>query len=383
MDQNQSNSSSDIPDLSVLLDPPPTNGAPTDSATSTPLSPPMNPVNTEPSPVTAAPTISDTTPPTMPADPTPPIGEVSTPPSVPDGNGSPIEPPPPVPEAPPAPPKKGFGVGKIIGALVVILLVGSMGIGGYIVTRPDQQVGDFRGQASTACDDIGGLNQACRAPENCSTQPICDNNLVCTNGTCQAPQQNSCVDSGWCVVYNCGTQCDYAGPNLNNGECRNGTRSVVRCDQAQALLGSNCGQVDFAADEAGNICPGDGGNGGAVMLQNCTGTCNPPRTTNPPSGPSPTNNAEPAQCENLKIYDLQGNRLRQEQLRLLKPGDRIVIAVKYDGNATKARIRINGTNWAEINGKNDKNEFIYNYTLPPNISRFKIEAEVRVNGRWI
>ena len=94
--------------------------------------------------------------------------------------------------------------------------------------------------------------------------------------------------------------------------------------------------------------------------------------------PTPTPTDEPiAVCKDIKIYkdDVVVNP------KTLEAGDEIVIAV-VGVKATKARIKINKGEFTETKKKNKKGEFILSYTIPADIEKFSIQAEVFRNKKW-
>lgn len=91
-----------------------------------------------------------------------------------------------------------------------------------------------------------------------------------------------------------------------------------------------------------------------------------------------------SQCDDIKIYK-DGVVVVPNTL---KPGDTIVIAVT-GGNATKARVRINGkmTNglvgWTESSTKNTSGAYIFDFTIFSDIASVTIESEIfGLDGAW-
>lgn len=111
----------------------------------------------------------------------------------------------------------------------------------------------------------------------------------------------------------------------------------------------------------------------------CAGTSptpTPPSATATPVPPTPTD--EPiAVCKDIKIY--KGGKVVDP--KTLEAGDEIVIAVVGE-KATKARIKINNGEFTETKKKNKKGEFILSYTIPADVVKFSIQAEVFRNGKW-
>lgn len=84
-------------------------------------------------------------------------------------------------------------------------------------------------------------------------------------------------------------------------------------------------------------------------------------------------------CRQIKAYDPNWNPLTPEQLSRLRPGDRVRFTAQGQpaNEFTKARFRINQGTWQETTTKKPGTEEYYlEYTLPANITNFRIEAEV-------
>lgn len=93
----------------------------------------------------------------------------------------------------------------------------------------------------------------------------------------------------------------------------------------------------------------------------------------PPPGEdnTPTPTKITAQCNDIKIYK-DGIVVVPSTLRA---DDDVVIAVT-GGNATKARVRINGGSWHETSTKNANGEYTYDYTVESGVYNFTIESEI-------
>ncbi len=120
-----------------------------------------------------------------------------------------------------------------------------------------------------ACGTDGG---ACCDPFT-NGGKICNSGLYCntSTGKCQStPPTNLCQGGGsggtpstQCAVFTCGSSC-------NNGTQCSLNRQVVSCTQADSILGSQCGQIDFL-DTGGAYC--------GVKSQHCGGSCSGGQTT--------------------------------------------------------------------------------------------------------
>lgn len=106
-----------------------------------------------------------------------------------------------------------------------------------------------------------------------------------------------------------------------------------------------------------------------------TSTITPTPTPTPTITPTPT--PAPPQCKNIKIY--KGTSVVDPST--LKVGDDVVIAIA-GLNATKARIRINDSEWVESETKNSSSEFTAEFTIPSGPLTFTVEAEVFKDNVW-
>lgn len=162
---------------------------------------------------------------------------------------------------------------------------------------------------------------------------------------------------GMCAFYHCPSGCPQAGG------CNDGTQDVWLefgpCNSGK--LGENeCGQIDTVDNNRVYCAP----IGSCDSKIQCEPTCQ--RST--PPGP---------QCHNIKIY--KNNEVVDPTT--LQPGDNVVLAV-VGANATKGRLRINGGDWKVTTDKNNKGEFILDFTIPSGVTQFTIEAEVFKDGVW-
>lgn len=109
---------------------------------------------------------------------------------------------------------------------------------------------------------------------------------------------------------------------------------------------------------------------------------------------TPTATPNPNQCLNVKLYDEEWALVAPEDMTQFTAGDTIYIAVvgKNDLLVSKGRIRVKAgttfSDWTETTdtkpGDTNVNtkEFYIDYTFPPQIENFAVEAEVFDNGVW-
>ncbi len=86
-----------------------------------------------------------------------------------------------------------------------------------------------------------------------------------------------------------------------------------------------------------------------------------------------------SQCVDIKIYK-DGKALTNKQIKALQPGDKVTLALKGAGKTTKARFKVNSTDWEETTTKNADKEYTLDWTVPANTKKFVIEGE-RFNGK--
>lgn len=92
-----------------------------------------------------------------------------------------------------------------------------------------------------------------------------------------------------------------------------------------------------------------------------------------------------AACLDLRVYNntTEWKQLTVQELRQLKPGDKIILAVRGAGSGyDKAHFRVNNnTQWgSDITAVNNDGYFYVEYALSPNTTTFKIEAQVHHEG---
>lgn len=96
-----------------------------------------------------------------------------------------------------------------------------------------------------------------------------------------------------------------------------------------------------------------------------------------------------AACLDLRVYNntTEWKQMTVQELKQLKPGDKIILAVKGAGSGyDKAHFRVNNnTEWGpDITNVNSEGYFYVEYTLSPNTTTFKIEAQVhhKATNQW-
>lgn len=104
----------------------------------------------------------------------------------------------------------------------------------------------------------------------------------------------------------------------------------------------------------------------------------------PPESSTSSQLAQPPTCSAITITDTLAAPLTQEDLSQLRPGDEIKILISSTGeNLDKARFRVNGSAWQELNLK-DGDNFVANYILSEGYKKFTIETEVHdKNKGWL
>lgn len=88
------------------------------------------------------------------------------------------------------------------------------------------------------------------------------------------------------------------------------------------------------------------------------------------------NNQQSAACNAITITDTLGSPLSSTALAKLRPGDEVKILINSSPIVTKARFRVNGSQWQEVTAKDNNNNFIANYILSSGFNKFTIEAEI-------
>ena len=269
-----------------------------------------------------------------------------------------------------------------------------------------------------ACHDIsaprnpGGASGTCTKKEGCNIPEGggCLKGFKCTKD--ELTPQGFCLNNEFTAEENSSyqdeadEQCVYVQVDAyNQKQCDAGINKSTphkgaimykpnnpNCSPTDAKGGGGGGQGG-GKDICGKICfkPGDKGkpNDKKCGAPESGLTCEPIKK-NKPKGkhqcwsdscndkPTPTPTDEPiAVCKDIKIYK-DGKVINP---KTLDAGDEIVIAV-VGVKATKARIKINKGEFTETKKKNKKGEFILSYTIPADIEKFSIQAEVFRNKKW-
>ncbi len=87
------------------------------------------------------------------------------------------------------------------------------------------------------------------------------------------------------------------------------------------------------------------------------------------------NNQQSAACNAITITDTLGSPLTSAALAKLRPGDEVKILINTSASTSKARFRVNGSEWQEVMAR-ENNNFIANYILSSGVNKFTIEAEI-------
>lgn len=328
-------------------------------------------------------------------------------------------------------PKKKFGTGKIIATILSILLVvGGVGAGTYLVGQKQifqqKAAGEMcssDSRTASVCQgkSVGDIAQSCWKGFG-DTDPSNDTSLKCessgivgndgkplcaaiersTSGACGGGDSGgsstswpsngaSCQSTGGnpgtiggCVTYFC--------PNGCGGKCGEGDPGVYierygTCGEAEAALGNYCGQVD-TVDTNGSYCIPTTGKDSKIQCTSCTNP--PPRTETTPTPtpipprpiltPTPTPVAAAPYCGAVLAYDSSWGALSSAQLSALKEGDSVNFCVS--GNTTSgtfdmARFTINGTQMPDTTTKRPNSvDFCQSYTIPGGKTTFTVSAKI-------
>lgn len=202
---------------------------------------------------------------------------------------------------------------------------------------------------SVSSDTVAQMNALCSARGG---------RLEASGFTCSQATTGGCNTNGsYLSLIN-------GGYSIPGGSCGSG-QIDFGCRDA---TGSWLCTVGFVSYTAATSC-GGGGGGGSYSYSQSNYQSNSPTPTTPTVIP---------QCNSIKIYK-NGAVVTPSTLQ---PGDAIVIAVA-GGNATKARIRVNGGSWTETTTKNGAGEYTMNYVIPTGPTRFRIESEIfGVDNQW-
>ncbi|MEK7587321.1 MAG: hypothetical protein AAB457_00705 [Patescibacteria group bacterium] len=312
------------------------------------------------------------------------------------------------PVVPPPPKKKSAGKGFVTAILFLLLLTVPIAV--YYISQT-KQLADIRNRAALVCggyppvtcsngsqacklsqcpppSSCGPAGKSCNDVSNCGTG-CSTQNWVCVGvsgqKTCQQHgPEDQCPGGGACTKVNA-YRCDGLD---SGGQCHQNLRTDVGDFAAGRTHAAGCGQVD-------QVCRGgsrDNLGCGSFEIVNSTcgtttttpptpppgGTPQPtPQPTTPPPGPTVTPTPVVLQCTRIRVYK---NNAQVDPTTLL-PGDAVVLAVA-GSNATKGRIRVNGSVWTESTTLNSSSEYTAPFTVPTGITSFTVEAEVFNNGVW-
>lgn len=239
-----------------------------------------------------------------------------------------VAPPPKNPTPPPI--KKSSGKGVVL-ALLAILLI-ALPVGVFFISQQNQQIAEIRTQAGGTV--YGGDGDACP----------CDNGYVCNTATQRCKPDSDPID--------CKRSADPGAPVCcsKNKKCNNPV-----CE-GKNRLECHDGSAWCTLDTGG--CKGGGGDD---------------------TGGGDDDTSITPKCQLIKIY--KGNT-QVTDLKTLKAGDTVTLAVKGNRPGQKGRFRVNGGSWSETTTKNNKDEWTLNYTIATGVTDFVIEGEVYIRGAW-
>lgn len=310
-----------------------------------------------------------------------------------------------IPAEPPPPPfvekpkRDGKGQKAPVVALTLFFLLVTTGLV-FVFVNQQSSLNDIRNSAGNYLypgeECIGGYRCNCGGGVECNknVSMTCDqycgrpgapppgNNLPggpCGNGTVGS--------TGKCALDKaCDPGTNTCKPITGTGNC---TANLGNCYVTSGIGVGSDGRVCSAGGHWTTCSPGyecrnsdcvpPGGGGGTPPPG---GGTNPPPgntpTPTPPEASTPTPTPIVAQCTDIKIY--KGGVVVVPST--LDPGDDVVIAVT-GGNATKARVRVNGGSWNVTTTKNANGEYIYNYTIPADVTNFTVQSEIYgLDGAW-
>jgi len=333
-------------------------------------------------------------------------------------------------------PKKKFGGKTIATILGILVLVGGIGAGIFLV----KQSQDIREKASSLCSGICSDSNnkpgyTCTYDESCETlsdgreqyccvysscQPnglFCSADGMCCSGYCELsdhtcqerenPKPTStptppnfcetefegtcrsneisnpyggCLGNETCCVPEKTPQnhTDRCIPDHQNEECDYSTGEMCTYYMGDMGYDEKCSLagVQDICDE-GYLCMIGGGASYCVTgYSNC-------QYQDPTCVDDPTCKTIPstsAQCLYIKVYDEDWNTIPAAELTHLAVGAIIKFAVKgttINGSLDKARFTINGNPSGDIvNKKPGTEEFYVEYTIPEDLSNFTVKAEL-------
>lgn len=289
--------------------------------------------------------------------------------------------------APHAP--KKYGGKKIIATIFgIILLLGAVATGAYLVRTQQLRIGqawDCRLYAFNVSREgsVTVRNGSSRSEPTQQARVFINGTLVATLdvpalspgnaatlGTVEVPQAGftwrvdgtrDCEDEGRyeappkiaCHGHGCTTNgdCEEGFVCVNNPNYTAGAVNI--CSKPQNI--SVCGTSE---NPSFNDCCGD----------------------IPTHTPTPTTTHVTAACQNVRAYDNDWNQLSLAQLESLSAGDIIrftIVGTTSSGTFDRARFTVNGTSLGETtNLKPGGNEFYVEYTIPDGVFNFNVDAQI-------
>lgn len=338
-------------------------------------------------------------------------------------------------------PKKKVS-GKIIATILgILILVGGLGTGLYLVGQQqdlrNRATGEYAqwdacaGQTSDKCFyyDCSQKIQCSGSGANgtivlgfcgnLADYPQCgggdENDVNCTGGGYACSSNEQCC-SGFCdpASNNCGTE---SNGNGNGGACTPVSDPTVSCipdhespnacnangERCTTIyVGENgwtepcCTGISSTDPNAKIIC----GNpkyyciSGGYCIENATCDYRPavgcvvdPTCNGTPNGTGtpPTETPAVPFCQEISAYDSAWTKLSADGLKALKAGDKIYLTVKGgNGSFDKAKFQINTGAWTDSTNlkSGTTNEYYYEYTLE-NLTSFTVNAQVHTTaGEW-
>lgn len=330
-----------------------------------------------------------------------------------------------------APPKKKFGGGKIIATILgILVLVGGLGAGTYLIGQKQL----FQQKASSdlcsnTCATDGAKSCVTVNGKNNGRQCTCTNigDFWCCNGTscnstapgatryknvwqcainttdCPIPPPNQTSPpqqpkTGWGIGKACKNNPSTTGDHCIIIRCPNGcvdgcsendpgaTFQSGSCDTLAGQVTSICGQVDLV-NASGVYCESDGTFTDAQIncpQPKCAITSNP---TNPPII-TPTSSPVAPYCAAIHVYDAEWNVISTADLSKLVAGATINFCVSGaapSGTFDMARFTINGVQQTDTTTRwPGSTDFCQSYTLPEGTSTFTVSAQIHHSTEgWI
>lgn len=296
------------------------------------------------------------------------------------------------------------GKGKIVAAVLgVLLLVGGLGAG-FILVRQNQNVSE---KASTSQSDCIAAGYDWCSGANNGNGTCCPEGYTCAGTYCEGGGggggEGFACPYGTELIYSnppvyvprpnrpteyCRYSCDEPGPDNNwVGECavtpqEDCTDKGGRyCQVCSCVPPTSPTPVPSAtpAPECNSSCDSDSQCPSNMVCYvpsgEVNGSCRNSQCLAESSCVCPT-----ALCYDIKIFDTDWNQLTLGDLATFRPGDvvRITVAGQASGgNFTMARFTVNGVQRTEVTAKRPGTEEFYDeYTLPEGTATFNVKAQV-------